>query len=328
MDVSGCRCASHSSAAAIVVFAALAWYPQPVLTAEDAGEPVQQIGFARAVDMLQAGRDTAKAIRTVEEVARQGDARAQVLLAGMYFDGNRVPPDPVVGYAWAQVATSTESYFREDTSNLAQDMLIAYGARMTGPQLMAAETLAARMLAEQRYRLDHGTREALRARYTTLEPAKVLDGIRFPETVIVKVADSAGVDPTFRPGCALAGATQCPASSKPRGSGQRCTGTILEPDSDASTVGADSVRQEPAYPFAAGRLGLEGKTYVLLHVDGSGWVCGASVAVSSGATMLDQAAVDSVRTWKLAPATRAGERIESLTLVGVTFRIPGYVFKR
>lgn len=327
MDVTDFRRAAYRSAAAAVV-ALLAWIQSCDMAAADAGEPVQQIGFARAVDMLQAGRDTAKAIRTVQEAARQGDARAQVLLAGMYFDGNKVPPDSVAGYAWAQVATSTESYFREDTSNLAQDMLIAYGARMTGPQLMEAEALAARMLAEQLDRLEHGTREALRARYTSVEPTKVLDGIRFPEAIVVSVPDTAGVDPTFRPGCALAGATECPASSKPSGSEQRCTGTILEPDSGASTAGAGAVRPEPTYPFAAGRLGLEGKTYVLLHVDRSGWVCGASVAVSSGATMLDQAAVDSVRTWKLAPATRAGERIESLTLVGVTFRIPGYVFKR
>jgi TonB family protein len=60
---------------------------------------------------------------------------------------------------------------------------------------------------------------------------------------------------------------------------------------------------------------------LLVHVDRSGWVCGAVVAVSSGTTALDASALDTVGRWRLGPAKKASTPVEALHPLAVTFQI-------
>ncbi|CAH1387299.1 hypothetical protein NTGM5_570001 [Candidatus Nitrotoga sp. M5] len=77
--------------------------------------------------------------------------------------------------------------------------------------------------------------------------------------------------------------------------------------------------KSPAYPFAARRLGLEGKVILNVEVlaDGS---CGQiNVAESSGHTILDKQALKTVRDWNFIPARRAGEAINKWFKVPIIF---------
>ena len=60
----------------------------------------------------------------------------------------------------------------------------------------------------------------------------------------------------------------------------------------------------PRYPTAAREQGIEGVVLLSVLVRHDGRVDDARVAVSSGAIVLDQAALAAVRTWLFAPATR------------------------
>ena len=77
----------------------------------------------------------------------------------------------------------------------------------------------------------------------------------------------------------------------------------------------------PRYPTAAREQGLEGVVVLSVLVRHDGRVDDARVAVSSGASVLDQAALAAVRTWLFAPATQAGRPVESIVEVPVKFAL-------
>ena len=298
--------------------------------AADTSAPTRDLSFSRAVTMLELEYQTDEAIRMLNVLASQGDSRAQAVLAAVHFDGELVPPDPVTGYAWLQVATSEMSYFREATASWAQQKIIDYGASMNGVQLIAAETLSNRILQAQWVALVDGILGALRARYTSVEPARIGEGytVQFAEAIRVKVPDRAGESPLFSPGCALPGASGCPSGAAPDSSEKRCSGEISTPDRSASTNGPGADATASFYPSLPQMKGVEGRTIVMLHVDRSGWVCGASVVASSGSPDLDDAAIDAVRSWRLSPATLGGQPVESFKIQSLIFSMAGYGSRR
>jgi protein TonB len=77
----------------------------------------------------------------------------------------------------------------------------------------------------------------------------------------------------------------------------------------------------PRYPAAARAQGLEGVVVLSVLVRRDGHVDEARVAVSSGATMLDEAALAAVQTWLFAPATRGGLAVESVVEVPLKFAL-------
>ena len=77
----------------------------------------------------------------------------------------------------------------------------------------------------------------------------------------------------------------------------------------------------PRYPTMAREQGLEGVVVLSVLVRHDGRVDDARVAVSSGAIVLDQAALAAVRTWLFAPATRGGRAVESVVEVPVKFAL-------
>jgi protein TonB len=77
----------------------------------------------------------------------------------------------------------------------------------------------------------------------------------------------------------------------------------------------------PLYPVAARRMGLQGKVILNVEVlaDGS---CGqVNVAKSSGHTMLDDNALETVRSWHFIPARQDGEAINKWFKVPIIFSL-------
>jgi len=87
-----------------------------------------------------------------------------------------------------------------------------------------------------------------------------------------------------------------PAAQKPR----KPAAVVLDPVPIAST------NQPPHYPATALRKGLQGEVVVLLHVGVDGSVRRATIAKSSGSSVLDQAALAQLLTWRFVPGTRDG----------------------
>jgi protein TonB len=85
-----------------------------------------------------------------------------------------------------------------------------------------------------------------------------------------------------------------------------------EPASPASPDAKDSTKVDasplpgqnptPPYPFVAWRRHIEGSVLISLRIDKTGAVIEGHVARSSGNTMLDDAALRTLKTWKFAPA--------------------------
>jgi protein TonB len=79
---------------------------------------------------------------------------------------------------------------------------------------------------------------------------------------------------------------------------------------------------QPGYPAQSRRLGEEGSVQLLVFVLPNGRVGEATVAVSSGFSRLDEAAVrEALRSWRLLPNTVDGVATGSWNRIGITFRL-------
>lgn len=76
----------------------------------------------------------------------------------------------------------------------------------------------------------------------------------------------------------------------------------------------------PAYPEAARRWGYEGRVVVAVRVSAAGEPLAVDVGESSGHSVLDQAAVRSIRRWRFQPAPETGAGTTMVT-VPITFRL-------
>lgn len=97
--------------------------------------------------------------------------------------------------------------------------------------------------------------------------------------------------------------------------------------SDAQMLGTDETlprfgqNRPPIYPPEAVSDRREGTVLLRLYVTTTGRVTNVEVARSSGSGVLDEAAVDAVRTWTGVPRTRYGRAIESVELLPVVFTL-------
>jgi protein TonB len=91
----------------------------------------------------------------------------------------------------------------------------------------------------------------------------------------------------------------------------------VEPDYKASYLN----NPRPAYPFAARRMGLQGKVVLNVEVLAEG-LCGqANVHQSSGHEMLDNAALQTVKTWKFVPARHGGQTVTKWFKIPIQFSL-------
>lgn len=79
----------------------------------------------------------------------------------------------------------------------------------------------------------------------------------------------------------------------------------------------------PRYPPSARRSGTQGTVTLKVLVTREGLPGRVELAKSSGSAPLDQAALETVKTWRFAPARRGTESIESTVLVPIVFRLEG-----
>lgn len=79
----------------------------------------------------------------------------------------------------------------------------------------------------------------------------------------------------------------------------------------------------PSYPVLARRRGIEGRVVVRLHVGADGHAKAAAIESTSGHDVLDRAAAETLATWRLAPAERAGRAVPATILVPIRFRLEG-----
>lgn len=77
----------------------------------------------------------------------------------------------------------------------------------------------------------------------------------------------------------------------------------------------------PAYPLAARRRGIEGTVLVRAEIAAGGECLRAELKKSSGAEVLDQAALEAVKKWRFVPARRGSQAVVAWVEVPITFKL-------
>ncbi len=79
----------------------------------------------------------------------------------------------------------------------------------------------------------------------------------------------------------------------------------------------------PWYPRMARRRGMEGRVTLEVTVSPDGRVTAIRVQHSSGFRLLDDAALETVKTWRFLPARRGGSPVSGTVVVPIRFRLRG-----
>ncbi|HTY65205.1 MAG TPA: TonB family protein [Alphaproteobacteria bacterium] len=79
--------------------------------------------------------------------------------------------------------------------------------------------------------------------------------------------------------------------------------------------------RKPVYPLAARSRHLEGRVMLQVEVAASGNPLAVRVVSSSGHSLLDESALEAVRTWRFVPASQAGQAVAGSVDVPVDFRM-------
>lgn len=108
-----------------------------------------------------------------------------------------------------------------------------------------------------------------------------------------------------------------PAQPPATGEGSGQSGATIAP---GYLLGAQFT-PAPAYPWSARRRGLQGRVLIRLEVADDGHPLKLEVIRSSGHDSLDQAALDTLRRWRLRPATVDGVPVSGSVVVPILFRL-------
>ena len=79
----------------------------------------------------------------------------------------------------------------------------------------------------------------------------------------------------------------------------------------------------PPYPIAARRMGYHGKVVLNVEVLAGGIAGEVMLHQSSGYDILDNAALQTVKTWRFTPARRLGQAVTQHFLVPIKFSLEG-----
>lgn len=77
----------------------------------------------------------------------------------------------------------------------------------------------------------------------------------------------------------------------------------------------------PYYPSNAKKRGIQGKVLLEVAVNVDGSASSVAISRSSGHEILDEAALDAVKTWHFVPAKKSGKFVAASVLVPVEFKI-------
>ena len=281
--------------AVLAATAVVAWSPA---WAED--EPVR---FHDAVKVYQAEKYP-EAFALIEVLAKDWDSRAQVLLGSALVHGSLIPRDIPRGIAWLRIAAG-ESNGSPTTRAQAAEQLRLYEPALSGADLIRADAIAGELTAE-------------RARQVSERLNRAFD----------RLAERGPMSDAVKEGCALDTAlSRCRiarADVEDRAS-------VCQPPEDFWPGAGDDRKswrvEEAKYPDRARQYAWEGSVAVAAHVDGSGWVCRATVADGSNIRELDTAALDAVRRWRFAPRLVDGQPASYMYSTRVRFVLSDYEIK-
>jgi TonB family protein len=106
---------------------------------------------------------------------------------------------------------------------------------------------------------------------------------------------------------------------------------FIDPNNPADKLNRQPPRSDPAhpigqvpYPHLAREAGQEGTAVVELLVNDKGEVSQARIKRSTGYPLLDNAALEDARNWRLLPGTEAGKPICMWSQIAVSFRLEEY----
>lgn len=77
----------------------------------------------------------------------------------------------------------------------------------------------------------------------------------------------------------------------------------------------------PNYPLESRSMNEQGKVLLLAEVEADGKIFGVTVKVSSGFSRLDEAALNTVKTWHCQPQRRNGLAVNELVTIPLTFNL-------
>jgi len=152
-------------------------------------------------------------------------------------------------------------------------------------------------------------------------PARRPRPVALPAPVVPVPAEAAAESPADS---VRSGSSNSGSEGEARGSGSANTGSpgsAAAPAQESPARPAATGNPRPLYPMSARRAGREGRVLLRVAVSPAGTATEVAVIDSSGTTSLDEAAVTAVREWHFVPAERAGQTIESLVRVPITFRL-------
>lgn len=278
-----------------VAAAVLAWSPA---WAEE--EPAR---FHDAVKLYEA-KKYPEAFALFEVLAKEWDSRAQVLLGSALVHGSVIRRDIPRGIAWLRIA-ARESNVSTTTRDKAVEQLRVYEPALSGADLIRADAIAGELTAERDRRRSERLDRAF-DRLVELEP----------------------VSDAVKEGCALDTAlSRCRIAR----ADVENRASVCQPPEDYWPGAGDDRKswrvEEAKYPDRARQYAWEGSVAVAVHVDGSGWVCRATVADGSDIRELDMAALDAVRRWRFSPRLVDGQPTSYVYNAQVRFVLSDYVIK-
>ena len=101
----------------------------------------------------------------------------------------------------------------------------------------------------------------------------------------------------------------------------RPASAVARTSARADPIRAQPGRPRPAYPPIARKLGLEGLVLLRVDVSAKGIPEKIVVAQTSGATLLDEAAMKAVQGWTFVPARRGDAPIAHPVEVPIRFQL-------
>jgi TonB family protein len=78
---------------------------------------------------------------------------------------------------------------------------------------------------------------------------------------------------------------------------------------------------QPQYPLLSKRRGEEGVVLIRAFVDETGAASKVEIFKSSSFALLDNAAVEAIKKWRFAPATKLGQYIASSVIIPINFKL-------
>lgn len=116
--------------------------------------------------------------------------------------------------------------------------------------------------------------------------------------------------------------TELPSSTAPATEETTVSESVSSEEFPGTPIPPQVLRQtEPVYPLRARRRGWSGEVTLTVQVLATGLVGQVQVERTSGYTILDEAAVEAVRSWLFAPAMRGSEPIDGEIPVIVRFTL-------